>query len=291
MDGLFQILILVFFVVASIFDAVARNRKKQEQKDRMDQEEAAEQGAPAVRPGTRRPPSTARERESGGREQVRGRPQPSEGPRKAPVGEAEPRTTADQMIPEDFWAVLTGQAPVEREEVRVEREPHREPTREPAEVAAYTPKPWAGMDRTADTEESEEPETRRSSRWMEGLGKEEDRRALESAQRADRQVPVTAVAAPVPRRPDPMDEPWGEMEDISRGEIGDGRGAVQGAVDLMGDAGSRRYGATESPYVRLVASGRQEDLKAAIVLREVLGAPVGSRPASEGPGGWRWDGP
>jgi len=287
MEGLFQILILVFFVVASIFDAVGRNRKKQEQKDRMEQEEAAEEGVPGVRPGTRRPRPTARERESGAREEVRVRPRPSEGPRKAPTGETEPRTTADQMIPEDFWAVLTGQAPVEREEVRVE--PERE--REPAEVPAYTPTPWAGLDRKADTEGSEESETRRSSRWMEGLGQEDDRRALESAQRADRQVPVTAVAVPVPRRPDPMDEPWGELEDISRGEIGDGRGAVQGAVDLGGEGGSRRYGATESPYVRLVASGRQEDLKAAIVLREVLGAPVGSRPASEAPGGWRWDGP
>ncbi|TVP42118.1 MAG: hypothetical protein EA350_17480 [Gemmatimonadales bacterium] len=291
MEGLFQLLILVFFIAASIFDAVGRNRKKKEQKDRMEEEEQAEQGTPQVRPGTRRPRPTARERESGGgTEGVR--PRPMEGRRKAPTGEAEPRTTADQMIPEDFWAVLTGQAPAQRDEVQVEREPTPEPDRksdrEPAGISAYNPEPYVGIGTVSDAEDTA---TRRSSRWMEGLDQEEDRRAREVQQRAERQVPVTAAPVSFPRRADPMDEPWGELEDISSGEIGDGRGAVQGAVDLGAGGGSRRFGATESPYVKLVASGRQEDLKAAIVLREVLGAPVGSRPASEAPGGWRWEGP
>lgn len=86
-----------------------------------------------------------------------------------------------------------------------------------------------------------------------------------------------------------MAEPWGQLEDISQGEIGDGRGAVQGAVEL-GEGARRRQGASDSPYVRLVSTGRQEDLKAAIVLREVLGAPVGARREETGTGGgWRWE--
>ena len=87
-----------------------------------------------------------------------------------------------------------------------------------------------------------------------------------------------------------MAEPWGALGDISSGEIGDGRGATQGAVDVFGEGGtSRRAGATDSPYVRLVSSGRQSDLKAAIVLREVLGTQVGAQGRGEGPRGWRWE--
>jgi len=310
MEGLFQLLIILFFIVASIFDAVSRNRKKQEQKERLDREEGAggalEGGAEGARVERPRPGAPARPRP---------RPTPVEGRRKAPTGESAPRETADQMIPEDFWAVLTGQAPAQR---TPEPSPPEARAPEPAAAApesarwesgAMAPMGMGGEgDRGAMPEEA--TGTRRSSRWMEGLesdmeggpGEEEERRsAMMTPRRPAAIVPGTRTfpqAPPPPPKPaspfarrriDPMEEPWGDLEDISRGEIGDGRGAVQGAVDLDGGGASRRQGSSTSPFVRLVASGRQQDLQAAIVLREVLGAPVGSRSPSEGPGGWNWE--
>ena len=319
MEGLFQILIILFFIVASIFDAVSRNKKKQEQKDRMESEEAAEGSAVEgmdARPG------------SPGRPPPRPRPTPMEGRRKAPTGEPAPRTTAsgpagsrrtasqesssretaDQMIPEDFWAVLTGQAPARKApkapKAPVPEEAGTEGWNVTAEAGRSESARWeAGASvsgsRGAETAPDEgATSTRRSSRWMEGLDADEEGRRAGGERRpvpaaSSRSFPKAPPPPPRPvspfgRRADPMDEPGGDLEDISRGEIGDGRGAMQGAVDL-GGAGARRRGASASPFVRLVASGRQEDLQSAIVLREVLGTPVASRSVSEAPGGWRWE--
>jgi hypothetical protein len=324
MDGLFQLLIIVFFVAASIFDAVSRNRKKQEQKERMEAEEEAEAGGGQARPSRPRParsegaPGPQRRPEQG-REGRRKAPtgRPAEAGGTAPQRRSERRETAETMLPDDFWAILTGQP-------RPDRTPQAEPSPGegrgqasgarpgqgdgddlPRDVRIPVPAPSDRMARDGrEAEELSPAATRRSSRWMEGLdtgepGSEHGEPVLAgtrprpAARQGTRSFPAapprpqSPFARPAPK--DPMDEPWGELEDISRGEIGDGRGATQGAVDLYGGEGARRAGASESPYVRLVSTGRQEDLKAAIVLREVLGAPVGSRGPSEGPGGWRWD--
>lgn len=316
MEGLFQLLIIVFFIVASIFDAVSRNKKKQEQKDRMDSEEAAE--GSAVGGMDARPGSPARPR-------PRPRPTPMEARRMAPSGEPAPRTstagpagprratpqempsreTADQMIPEDFWAVLTGQAPARKApEAPVPGAAGTEEWNETAATGRSESARWeagasvSGSRGAEDAVVEGENPTRRSSRWMEGLdshaeGEGTGGERVQIPASPSRSFPKAPPAPPRPvspfgRRRDPMDEPWGDLEDISRGEIGDGRGAMQGAVDL-GGAGSLRRGASASPFVRLVASGRQQDLQAAIVLREVLGTPVASRSVSEAPGGWRWE--
>jgi len=316
MEGLFQILIILFFIVASIFDAVSRNKKKQEQKDRMESEEAAEGSAAGgmdARPG------------SPARPLPRPRPTPMEGRRKAPAGEPAPRTTAsgpagsrrtasqqtpsretaDQMIPEDFWAILTGQAPAPKApKAPVPEAAGTEGWNESAETGRSESARWeAGASVSGSMGAERAPvedatTTRRSSRWMEGLDSDAEGERTGGVRvpvpvSSSRSFPMAAPPPPRPvspfgRRADPMDEPWGDLEDISRGEIGDGRGAMQGAVDL-GGAGARRRGATASPFVRLVASGRQEDLQSAIVLREVLGTPVASRSVSEAPGGWRWE--
>ncbi len=299
MEGLFQILIIGLFIVASIFDAVSRNKKKQEQKERMKAEEAGEGADVATRP---RPRPAQGTRASGAGTTIR----PPDGPRrsKAPTGAGEggDRTSAaDELIPEDFWAILTGEAPARKEEP--------EPTWAPAPTTASEPSPEAEAEAT----------TRRSSRWMEGLDDREGAGRAGGAPAAEEPVlagtrprPSTSppggtrsFPAPPPRpespfaRPapptrvaggDPMAEPWGALGDISSGEIADGRGATLPSVDLYGeDGGRRRAGATDSPYVRLVASGRRGDLKSAIVLREVLGTPVGARGREDESRGWRWE--
>jgi hypothetical protein len=307
MDGLFQILIIGLFIVASIFDAVTRGKKKQEQKDRMKAEEAREAGEGTTRPRPPRPaPGTAPPRPSGAGTTIRppdrarggedAREPVGSGRAKAPTGAPkaeERRTAADELIPEDFWAILTGQAPARREpepeaEGRaLEPEPPVRPevpvpvpsdrysgprgrmsTREKGKPAAKSVPVRTPEVSTPTVSDPDSLPTRRSSRWMEGLGK----------------------GKAAPRRPDPMDEPWGRFEDISKGEISDGEGSVQGAVDLDGHGDAQlRAGVSDSPHVRLLASGRKEDLRSAIVLREVLGTPVGARGREDESRGWRWE--
>ncbi len=313
MEGMFQLLIIVVFIVASIIDAVARNRKRQEQKDRLDREEEGEgvftaDGATgAARPGApegRRKapmPGGRRSREETG---SAARREPGAGASKGRPGRPSPagagsrsesrRTAADEMIPEDFWAILTGQAP--------KRQAPAEDAGEDPPVVPHIPAP-VPSDRYEDPDSTAEADrdyarspaslpraegatapdpaapTRRSARWMEGLGKE----PRAASGRAAEPRPST-----FPRAFDPMAEPWGQFEDISKGEIGDGRGRTQGEADT--EAGPRRRaGATDSPYVRLVAGGTTEDLRSAVVLREVLGTPVAARDRGDAIGGWRWE--
>ena len=118
------------------------------------------------------------------------------------------------------------------------------------------------------------PPTRRSARWMEGLDREP------SEVRTGRRVA------------DGLDEQsvWGAYQDISLGEIGsaeeDGlryEDPVPGAAAAASGSPGRSGRATHaSSYVSLLTSGREEDLRSAIVLREVLGPPMG---AQDG----RWD--
>ena len=104
-DGFFQLLFLGVLILASVFDVMTRGRRKRRRMEEMEreQDEAGEAGA-----GTE------------------------------PTGE---RETADSMVPDDLWAVLTGQQqPQEREKPRTasaepaplpERIPERRPPPEP----------------------------------------------------------------------------------------------------------------------------------------------------------------
>jgi hypothetical protein len=295
MEGLFQLVIIGVFIVASVVDAVSRGKKRGEQ-------EGTEKGT-----GTKGRPSSARTPTGTVRGGTPG------GRRKAPTGErssAEPapgasgegrRTAAEEMIPQDFWAVLTGQAPAEPEpggeagSAAGTGSGTRAPTK--AAPAAGDRKAKAAKPSTGHAEAGQ-PGTRRSARWMEGLEVEPPRaepgtRAMPAppaqAPHTARPTPA-AVGAPGRRPADPMAEPWGDFEDISAAEIGDGRGATQGSVALGGlEGATRRPGVTDSPYVGLLATGRRKDLRSAVVLREVLGTPVGARGPGEGPGGWRWE--
>ena len=112
-------------------------------------------------------------------------------------------------------------------------------------------------------------ETRRSSRWMKGVGGREDSsRWTEGMEEEEKRVYTLPP------------EPWESLEDITTGEISDGRGQVQESVEGPTGAGvesRRRRGSGRGAYTRLLETGKIEDLRKAVVLREVLGVPVGFR--------------
>jgi hypothetical protein len=184
----------------------------------------------------------------GGEAEAKPRTPPSPRPRPVPVSSPEPAPAQMEDVQDlslrDVWEIITGRKAL--------------PTPEGA------PSPGARAERPAA------PETRRSARWMEGLEEETSGEPERPTLAGTRVRPVLEP----PPGSSSMEEPWGELEDITRGEIGDGRGAVQGALELEGAV---RVGASRSPYVRLLTSGKREDLRAAVVLQEVLGPPVGSR--------------
>lgn len=215
MSGFFELLVILFFLGAAVFDAVQRNRKKAERKRKMEEHEANAEAPPTLRQRRER---EARER-SDAEEQA---------------GDDADERPASEMVPQDLWQILTGQQP----DPEMEREDRRGDPDPPAEPEIPVPVP---SDRTRDS------------------------------RRANSREPSGTAST--------LDEPWDRFEDISKGEILEGEGRVQTSVDTAARPGrvrsSSRKGA--SPYASMLQSGRREDLRRAIVLREVLGRPVGFR--------------
>lgn len=254
-EGFLQLLFILLIIVASVFDAVARSRKKKQQKERMDREEGIDP-------------------EDGDGEWATVEAPPRRERTKAPMGvPTEPeasdepvRETADAMVPEDFWAILTGQQP----EPEPEQERHA-PDVPPLEPRTPAPVP---SDRIAPRMRAPAPppdtatpdaaiETRRSDLWMEGVGG----RKTSERWTTGIEEEEARVYAPIP-------EPWDAIEDVAADEIGDGSGGAAPAVSEP--IGTRRRGAGGA-YTRLLETGRVDDLRKGIVLREILGPPAAFR--------------
>lgn len=102
-DGIFQLLFLGLLILASVFDAVGRRRKRRRRMEEMEREEAAGDGE-GVGSGT----SARWPADPGSVPEEAGTPSQRETP--APVGtRADGRETADSMVPDDLWAILTGE--------------------------------------------------------------------------------------------------------------------------------------------------------------------------------------
>jgi hypothetical protein len=279
-EGFGQFVFLLIILAAAAMDAMGRNKKKRQRMEEMEREEAETGTATAERP---RPSERySRAPEASGQEQ----------PREVSAE----RQTADTMIPDDFWAILTGQMPVEVEapapessrqtEERTQQEDRaaerstREGTgaqewrgpgsaqedyrpRRSTKDPPLQPQIPAPVPSTADSGSG--TPTRRGGRWMEGLerptpGAEDD---------AIREQEAAVYGS--------LGDPWGNLEDISTGEIDDD-------MALAGGIGEEEYGPTRrrrppgsSPYTEFLESGNRDDLKKAIVLKEVLGPPAGFR--------------
>jgi len=293
-EGVGQLVFILIIMAAAALDAMGRNRKKRQRMEEMDREEAEGGTATRTRPG---------QGPAGG----------------GPAQGGQERETAETMVPEDFWAILTGQAPVETEpdtgreeeegwqaerrrqaEARRDEAPSREGTgaedyrvrgsesdySAPGSTQDPPRRPHIPMpvpsDRYTEREqtttqapasgEDDSPVTRRGARWMEGIERtaEEDAiRAQEAAAYGD------------------LDEPWGRLEDIAAGERDIAAGEIdleEGITDAIGMGereqtvvGRRRRARATSAYTRLLETGDLEDLRKAIVLKEVLGSPAGFR--------------
>jgi hypothetical protein len=298
-EGLFTLIFIVLLVLMSVMDALGRRRQRGRKMEEMEREEGAA-APPEARP--RPGASTA--------------PSPPQGDREGPAAPTPaPRETAEQMVPEDFWTILTGQAPPEsgpaapqapREEAPRPVEAYRpaEPSRSSGRVSRAEstagrrepdplgrrgdPDPPKDPDipfpSPADriSPEAEEarrraaevppPPTRRSARWMEGVGGREE---------PDRTVaPIEAQEEAIYGT---MEEPWGRLEDIAAGDLTEEEPPDRHPQRPFAAADHARRRAA-GPYTRLLATGNVEDLRKAIVLREVLGPPVGFREGGDGPG-------
>ena len=99
--GTLQLLFLGLLILASVFDAVGRRRKRRRRMEEMEREEAAGDGEGS---GT----SARWPADPGSVPEEAGTPSPRE--RHAPAGaRAGGRETADSMVPDDLWAILTGE--------------------------------------------------------------------------------------------------------------------------------------------------------------------------------------
>lgn len=264
-EELFTLLFILIIIVASVLDAAGRRRAKKRRMEEMEREEAEEAA------GSGR----AQERAEGPRIGRPPEPSTAEPTSVPPEGE---RETAEAMVPEDLWAILTGQQPSRPQQERpspretgASAEPSREaPPREP-HIPMPTPqdrmstRTLEGGEATPNVEE--ERPTRRGARWMEGKrGRGESERWAAATAR----VEVESREA--------MEEPWDEMEDIAAGDLTAAEGELQveeteGRPRSAGRRGVRGRGR----YTGLLQSGDIEDLRKAVVLREILDRPVAFR--------------
>jgi len=267
-DGLFQLFFIILIVAASVMDAVARNRKKKERMEEMERAEAEEGGAELeedsggilTRDSGDRDWSGTSSRGKQGRASDDLQPYSFGGePKESEEAEPAPRETADAMVPDDLWAILTGESRAPREE---------EAPPEPEEVKEEAPEPVRARQdyRTAPgAARSPSPESRRS-----------EGRSVGRSDSARRTPPPPVTVPGESEVYQAIEEPWGDIPDITAGEIrDDGTGADLGDSEGRALKWGARQGRGTSPYVELLKTGNPSDLRQAIVLSEVLGPPVG----------------
>jgi hypothetical protein len=278
-EGFFTLLFIFFMILVSVMDAVGRKKKKQRRMEQMEQaeeESSADRGRGGVDRGDARAPTAARN--------VPG----SEGD----VAEGSDRETADAMVPEDFWAILTGQPRPEKPEAEVPAEMgsrsgdsgerggfagvplpetdqmgRRSEPAPPEEPRIPAPVPGGRMSSSASQRQTPDAApTRRSARWMEGVDEAAQDRGTGDLIQAEEALVYAD-----------MDEPWDDLEDITAGDLTT-EDKPSGARPGSGARKPRpRRGGPARPYTEFLESGNVEDLRKAIVLREVLGRPVAFR--------------
>ncbi|TVR63563.1 MAG: hypothetical protein EA422_09100 [Gemmatimonadales bacterium] len=274
-EGFVTILFILLFMAASVIDAVGRKKKRQRRMDEMEAEDAGDEWAQEGQQGRGGPPVAVedgtdryRRASAGGESDMeRYRRMDTSEPDVTPAapdparGQDRDRESAESMVPADLWAILTGQTPEGSA-------PHPDP-------GPRIPAPTPGDRMSRSTLEGqppaavEEPEaaTRRSSRWMEGI---------EEREVSDRwTAAVEAGEAEVYRQ---LEEPWGKLEDISKGDLTE----VSSPLSMGDDEDSllprgRVRGGAGTPYTRLLETGSVDDLRKAVVLKEVLDRPMALR--------------
>ncbi|MEX0856450.1 MAG: hypothetical protein WD056_02665 [Gemmatimonadota bacterium] len=241
MDGGFEVMFVLILVVASILDAVARGQKKKRRMEEMDREEQGEDASDPVATideedrWSGRPSDVSREVDA-----------PS-----ASRGSEERRETSDSMIPQDFWAILTGEATIGKEAPEVEEE-----------VRSNRP----ALPPIAKKEEFPDRAVQAG-------------RKVEPGRRLDPSSSPLPDLLPVPSRE-------GRGSTPRRPRATTGRATSLGLPEEGGSAWTdRTLGAPPevrsrrrpSPYAKLLLSANHEDVRQAVVLTEILGPPVALR--------------
>ena len=257
-DGIFQLLFLGLLILASVFDAVGRRRKRRRRMEEMEREEKAGDGEGAGAGTSARWPG-----DPGSVPEEASTPSPREAP--APAGaRTGGRETADSMVPDDLWAILTGeeragegqgggvsapgQIPEEETSGRTDFGTRNTPERRP-------PRPESGRDPEPSWGDQPSAPAEDPPDWQ--------------------PVPPPVVVLPDP----PRMPPRAPAPLPSRGRSPAG---VPGAFPRpRGD----RVTVAGPMYVNLLREGGSGSLRQAIVLTEVFGKPVALRsPGREGIG-------
>jgi hypothetical protein len=291
-----QLLVVLVFVAMSIADALGRRRKKRDRMEEMDREEREEQ----VRGAGAQPGTTAQ------------RSAPSTGAgsgTESGSGQDSRRETADSMIPDDLWTVLTGGAPPPRRESppapkapapssesgqsRAEREfeelttqPWRPgPTEEVARPSRPTshpsrPTPVPSASTGPKPRPPASPGAPRKAPTPYSAPQGGKARTTAPSSRFPSRTPASQGRA---RSSDSTEVPWRGTPDITSGEIGSVGGTRLSPLrrEIGGPATVERRGGGTSTYVSALRSEGRDGLRKAIVFQEVLGPPVTLRPAEK----------
>ena len=266
-EGFVQLLFVLILMFASLLDVVGRGKRRRRGPtgEPSEDEPPPEVRRPQRRPQERQVPRAPRSDPTGA--QTSTPPQGTEtaaGRRET----ADKRETADTLVPEDLWAILTGEAPPTR--VPRPREPEAEPWSEEEDrwTGEGVPYPREGETTEAETWRPEvtPEELPTVEAPVEVLPEDERRRST----------------APRPTAP----RPWIPAE--IRPASGWARvpastpAVVQRAAPSAPLAGQPRGRSPASRYADLLrtgsAAGRLDSLRTAIVLREVLERPLALRP-------------
>lgn len=257
-NGLLQLLFLGLLILASVFDAVGRRRKRRRRMEEMEREEAAGHGEGAG-VGTSAPwpadPGSVPEEAS--------TPSPRETP--APAGaRTGGRETADSMVPDDLWAILTGE-----ERSGAGRGGGRPSTtgQIPEEDAS------GGPDFGARETPERLPPMPQRGRGEPSWGDQPS--APAEAPPAWQPVPPPVVVRPdLPRMPPRAPAPLPS------------RGRAPASVPGVFPRPREDHVTVAGPmYVKLLREGGSGSLRQAIVLTEVFGTPVALRPPGREGGG------
>ncbi len=243
-DGVFQLLFFALLILATVFDGVSRRRKRRRRAEEMEREE-----------------------EAGGDDGLGSGPS-SPGPARSLPGSAPDRTeapssereTADSMVPDDLWAILTG------EERRDAGRGPPETVTVPDEVVSVEPSPgsveWG--ERFPEAPGGLEPIPPPVATTPSSAGRPPVGTPVPAAAGTTSASPARLLRrAPSPA---PAHRPAGMA------------GGRQALPAMREDAATPR-----SVYVELLRSGGRGSLRQAIVFAEVFGTPAALRPP-------RWEG-
>ena len=281
-DGVFQLIFIIVILAASVLDAVARSRKKREQMDEMERQEEAADREPADdedviasrdRSRTRRPVP-----ENAGRA-----PREVSDDAPAPVARQE-RETSDSMVPDDLWAILTGEQRAPRPQPRPVESSGRE---DPAAIASRRTEGALGSEVERQPPPPGRPPIlspmppRRGETETPAPGWRDRLQQRRSPTRRSQLPPPVTVPGEAEIYQG-IEEPWSSLPDITEGEIGeDDRVLLDG--EGGGRMGQRTRVGSRSAFTRLLESGKPGDLRQAIVLSEILGPPKALRSGDGAP--------